>query len=46
MFDYDPPKEKKPTDYMGLIIGVILAPVFLLFAWLDEAEMGLKVFTV
>ena len=33
-------------DYTGLIIGVILGPLFLLFLLLDEAEMGLKVFTV
>jgi len=34
------------VDYTGLIIGVILGPLFLLFLLLDEAEMGLKVFTV
>jgi hypothetical protein len=42
MFDYDePPKEEKPTDYTGLIIVAMLAPVFLLFVFLDKADMGL-----
>jgi len=41
MFDYDPPKAKKPTDYTGLKIVAILAPVFLLFVLLGNADMGL-----
>src|SRR5487761_577288 len=43
MSDYDSPKEKKPTDYTGLIIGAILIPVFLLFAFLGKKDMGLTV---
>lgn len=43
MFDYDPPKEKKAIDYTGLKIVVILAPVFLLFVFLGNADMGLAV---
>jgi hypothetical protein len=43
MFDYDPPKKKEPTDYTGLKIGVMLAPVFLLFVFLGNADMGLTV---
>ena len=46
MFDYDSPKDKEPVDPTGLIIAVILGPVFLLFILLGEAEMGLKVFIV
>jgi hypothetical protein len=46
MFDYESPKEKEPVDPTGLIIGVILAPVFLLFILLGKAEMGMKVFIV
>jgi hypothetical protein len=41
VFDYDPPKEKEPTDYTGLKIGAALIPVFLLFAFLGKADMGL-----
>lgn len=42
MFDYDPPKKKKePTDYTGLILAAILAPVLLLFIYLGKADMGL-----
>ena len=44
--DYESPKDKEPADPTGLIIGVILAPVFLLFILLGDAEMGLKVFVV
>jgi hypothetical protein len=43
MFDYDPPKEKEPTDYTGLKIVFVLAPVFFLFALLGNADMGLTV---
>ena len=46
MLDYDPPKAKKPTDYTGLKIGAILAPVLLLFIYLGKADMGLAVFIV
>lgn len=42
MFDYDePPKEERTTDYTGPIIVAILAPVFLLFVFLDKVDMGL-----
>jgi hypothetical protein len=43
MFDDEqsPIEEKEPTDYTGLIIGAMLAPVFLLFVVLDKADMGL-----
>jgi hypothetical protein len=41
MFDYDPPKEKEPVDYTGLKIVAILAPVFFLFVFLGNADMGL-----
>lgn len=40
MFDYEPTKEKEPTDYTGLKIVAILAPVFLLFVYLGKAELG------
>jgi hypothetical protein len=45
MFDYEqPPKEEnEPTDYTGLIIVAMLAPVFLVFVNLDKADMGLAV---
>jgi len=43
MFDYDPPKAKEPVDYTGLKIVAILAPVFLLFVFLGNADMGLTV---
>jgi hypothetical protein len=46
MFDYEqPPTEgKERTDYSGLKIGAILAPVILVFAYLGNADMGLTVF--
>ena len=43
MFDDEPRKEEKPTDYTGLIIVAILAPVFFLFVYLGNADMGLTV---
>src|ERR1035441_7357015 len=43
MFDSDPPKVKQPTDYTGVKIGVLLIPVFLLFVFLGNADMGLTV---
>jgi len=45
MFDDEQPptEEKEPTDYTGLKIVAILAPVMLLFAYLGNAEMGLSV---
>ena len=41
MFDYESPKEKEPTDYTGLKIVAILAPVFFLITFLASADMGL-----
>ena len=43
MFDYESPKpeEEQPTDWTGLKIGGLLLPVFLLFVWLGNADMGL-----
>ena len=45
MFDDEqlPTEEKEPTDYTGLKIVAILAPVMLLFAYLDNVDMGLTV---
>jgi hypothetical protein len=44
MFGYDDdPPETKPVDYAGLKIGLALLPVFFLFAFLGNAEMGLTV---
>lgn len=42
MFDYDPPKAKEPVDYTGLIIVLMLAPVFLLFTLLANEDVGLS----
>jgi hypothetical protein len=46
MFDYEQPstEEKEPTDYTGLIFAAILAPVFLFFIYMGNADMGLMVF--
>jgi len=47
MFDYyKRSEEKEPADPTGLIIAVILGPVFLLFILLGEPDMGLTVFIV
>jgi hypothetical protein len=47
MFDYvDPPEEKEPTDYTGLIFAAVLSPVLLLFIYLGKADLGLTVFIV
>jgi len=40
-FDYDPPEENATVDYTGLKIGGLLAPVFFLFVYLGNADMGL-----
>jgi hypothetical protein len=37
---------KKPTDYTGVIIAAILAPVYLIFYLLGQEEMGRSVFIV
>ncbi|MDR3560861.1 MAG: hypothetical protein P4N59_05405 [Negativicutes bacterium] len=41
MFDYEPPEDKEPVDYTGLLIGVMVAPVFFLFTFLYNADAGL-----
>jgi len=40
MFDYEPPKEKRPTDYSGTIIGALLLPVLFFFIYIGKAELG------
>ena len=40
MFDYEPPKEKSPTDWSGTVIGAMLLPVLFLFIYLGKAEVG------
>lgn len=43
MFDYYPPDPPPSVDYTGLkILGIVL-PVFLLFIFLGNADMGLTV---
>ncbi len=37
---------KKPTDYTGVIIAAILAPVYLIFYLFGQEEMGRSVFIV
>jgi hypothetical protein len=46
--DIDKPKEKQPQrpDYTGLKIGLLVAPVFVLFAYFDQADMGFTVTVV
>jgi hypothetical protein len=46
VFDNDSPKAKERTDYTGLKIGAILLPVFFLFVFLGNADMGLTVVIV
>jgi hypothetical protein len=41
MFDYYQPQEKEPTDYTGLKIVAILAPVFVLITYLANADLAL-----
>ncbi len=41
MFDYNPPEVKEPVDYTGLKIVGLLAPVFFIFAFLGDADLGL-----
>lgn len=42
MFDYYDQPEKEPTDYSGLIIGLMLVPVFALLTYLRNADIGLS----
>jgi hypothetical protein len=43
MSDYDPGRAKQPVDYTGLKIVAMLAPIFCLFVFLGNADMGLTV---
>ena len=43
MFDYESPKAKEPTDYTGLKIGAMVAPVFFVVTFLYNADAGLAV---
>lgn len=43
IFDDYRPKEKQPTDYTGLVIGVILLPVLALFLYFGKVDLGLTV---
>ena len=40
MFDYETPKEQKPTDWSGTIIGAMLLPVLFFFIYIGKAELG------
>lgn len=40
------PQAKEPTDYTGLIITAILAPVFVLFAYFGSANLALTAIIV
>ena len=46
LFDNDSPEKNEPTDYTGLKIVAILAPVFLIFVIAGNADMGLAACTV
>lgn len=46
MFEPGSPKANEPTDYTGVKIGAILIPVFLLFALVGNADVGLTVCVV
>ena len=37
-------REKKPTDYTGLVIEAILVPGFLLFMYFGNEDLGMTVF--
>lgn len=39
-------QEKQSTDYTGVIIGIILLPVLLLFYYFGKEDMGRAVFLV
>jgi hypothetical protein len=41
MSDYESPKAKAPTDYTGLKIVAMVAPVFFLITFLYNADAGL-----
>ena len=42
----DEPKRERRTDWTGTLIGIALLPVFVVFVWLDKAEMGFTVFII
>lgn len=46
LFDYESPKTKEPTDWTGLKIVAVLAPVFFLFIYLGKPDMGLTLMLV
>ena len=39
------PKEKKPTNYTGVIIGAVMLPVFLLFRHFGRVDLALPACT-
>ena len=43
MFDYEQLPAREPTNYTGLKILALVAPVFFLFVYLGKAEMGFTV---
>jgi hypothetical protein len=40
VFNYEAPKEKRSADWSGTIIQLSLSPLFFLFVYLGNAEMG------
>jgi hypothetical protein len=46
IFDYEAPKEKRPADWSGTIIGVLLLPLFFVFVYLGKAEIGFNLMLV
>jgi hypothetical protein len=40
------PEEKKPTNYTGVIIGIALLPVMILFTHLHKDDLGMAVYIV
>ena len=40
------PEEKKPTNYTGVIIGVVLLPVLIFFTHLGKGDLGMAVIIV
>lgn len=46
MFGDELPHDQPPTDYTGLIIAAMLTPVFVFFAFLGKADVGLSAYIV
>jgi hypothetical protein len=46
MFEHDLRESKELTQYTGLKIGVILLPIFFLFAYFGKEDLGLAVVIV